>query len=76
MINLNIEEKIIEFISFCVETFKVKHKMRGKDVANLFNKSGVIDFLIEGYDILHTQSKDYILSEIEVFLKNRGYELW
>lgn len=69
------QEMIIEFISFCIENFKVKHKMKGKDVANLFNESGVIDFLMEAYDALHTQGKDYIISDIEYYLKKRGYNL-
>ncbi|WP_459612412.1 DUF3791 domain-containing protein [Clostridium botulinum] len=69
------DEKIFEFISFCIENFKAKFKMKGKEVANLFYESGVTDFLIESYDLLHTQGNDYILSEIEIFLKNRGYKL-
>ncbi|WP_225901019.1 DUF3791 domain-containing protein [Clostridium botulinum] len=73
--NLTRDEKIFEFISFCIENFKVKFKMKGKEVANLFYESGVTDFLIESYDLLHTQGNDYILSEIEIFLKNRGYKL-
>ncbi|WP_251862424.1 DUF3791 domain-containing protein [Clostridium sp. Marseille-Q2269] len=73
--NLTSNEKVFEFISFCIENFKVKFKMKGKDVANLFFQSGVTDFLIDSYDLLHTQGKDYILSEIEIYLKNRGYKL-
>ncbi|HDK7180866.1 TPA: DUF3791 domain-containing protein [Clostridium botulinum] len=75
MMNLTRDEKVFEFISFCIENFKVKFKMKGKEVANLFYESGVTDFLIESYDLLHTQGNDYILSEIEIFLKNRGYKL-
>ena len=75
MVDLNDDEKILEFVSFCIENFKVKFKMKGKDVANLFSKSGVMDFLIDSYDLLHTQGKEYILSEIELFLQNRGYKL-
>jgi hypothetical protein len=33
MKELNNEEKIIEFTSFCIENFKVKHSMAGRDVA-------------------------------------------
>ena len=47
--------------------------MHGKDVANLFDKQGVIEFLISDYDILHTQGKEYILEEITRFLEKRGY---
>ncbi|WP_242651344.1 DUF3791 domain-containing protein [Clostridium tetani] len=41
-------------------------------MANLFYENGITDFLIDNYDILHTQGKGYILSEIELFLQNRG----
>jgi hypothetical protein len=75
MMELNNEEKLIEFISFCIENFKIKHNMKGRDVANLFKKSQVIQFLTEGYEMLHTQGKDYIIEEIDIFLKNRGYTL-
>jgi hypothetical protein len=69
------QEAVIEFVSFCIENYKVKHKMKGRDVANLFNESGVIDFLMDGYDILHTQGKEYIISEIEAYLKKRRYNV-
>ena len=74
MIELNNEERVIEFLSFCIENFKVKHSMSGKDVAILFKQSGVLEFVSNGYEALHTQGKEYILEEIEIFLKNRGYE--
>jgi transcription termination factor Rho len=74
MIELNNEERVIEFLSFCIENFKVKHSMSGKDVAILFKQSGVLEFVSNGYEVLHTQGKEYILEEIDIFLKNRGYE--
>lgn len=75
-LELSENEKVMEFVSFCIENFKVKFNMKGKDVANLFYKSGVIDFLIESYELLHTQGAEYIISEIQLFLENRGYKLW
>lgn len=74
-LELSENEKVMEFVSFCIENFKVKFNMKGKDVANLFYKSGVIDFLIESYELLHTQGAEYIISEIQLFLENRGYKL-
>lgn len=75
MVKINYDEKVLEFVSFCIENFKFKTEMSGKDVSTLFYESGVTDFLIESYDLLHTQGKEYILSEIELFLQNRGYKL-
>lgn len=74
IVELNNEEKIIEFASFCIENFKVKHSITGKEVAILFRQSGVLEFIRNGYEMLHTQGKEYILEEIEIFLKNRGYK--
>ena len=39
--------------------------MNGKDVANLFKDSGALKFIIEGYELLHTQGKEYILKRTE-----------
>lgn len=74
MVELKEQEKISEFVSFSIENFKVKHSMKGKDVANLFKVSGALEFVANGYEMLHTQGKEYVLEEIEIFLKNRGYE--
>lgn len=39
-----LKEPVIEFLSFCIESFKVKYRKKGKEVASLFHESGVIDF--------------------------------
>ena len=74
MVELNKEEQLIEFVSFCIENFKVKHGMKGKETAHLFKEYNLLQFLAENYEILHTQGKEYIIEEIEIFLKNRGYK--
>ena len=36
-------------------------------------ESGCIEtYLVPHYDVLHTQSSDYVLDDIELYLKNRG----
>ena len=70
--NLNREEKVIEFISFCIENYKIKHSISGKYASDIFNKNGLINFLEESYDLLHCHSKQYILEEIEKYLSIRG----
>ncbi|MGL5084800.1 MAG: DUF3791 domain-containing protein [Clostridium sp.] len=39
---------------------------------DIYNKSGVIDLLTDGYELLHTQGKDYVIDEIEV--DNKGID--
>jgi uncharacterized protein DUF3791 len=66
-------KKTMEFVSLCIESYKTEYKKSGKDVIELFDDFGVTEFLIEGYDILHTQSIRYVMEEISLYLKNRGY---
>lgn len=66
-----LQEPVKEFVSFCIENFKIKYNKSEKEVVDLFNESGVMEFIIEGYDVLHTQYRDYIIEEIEIFLENR-----
>ena len=65
-------EKKAEFVSSCIEAYKVRHAMKGADAVNMFEKEGVLDYLIDGYDVLHTQSLEYVIDEIELYLKKRG----
>jgi hypothetical protein len=59
------------FITFCIENYNHENGLSASDALYLFTKYRVFEFLIDGFDVLHTQSKEYILSEIELFLKNR-----
>ncbi len=48
------EKKINDFIVFCMEIYKSKKSMTGKEVYELFEKYGVLNYLQEGYEVLHT----------------------
>ena len=65
------DKKINDFIIFCMELYKYKEKLTGKQVYELFEKYGVFDYLKEGYDVLHTQGSDWLMNEIDEFLKIR-----
>lgn len=60
----------IEFVAFCVEQYKHTMQQSGSEVYDIFEKHGVISFLIENYEILHTQSAQSIQFEIEQYIKN------
>lgn len=56
------------FVAFCIEQFKVAKKMDGAAVAELFKSHGVVDYLYEHFDVLHTQSRQWLLEEIDMFI--------
>ena len=54
----------LEFVAFCIEQYKKAANMGGREVEQLFSKRGVITFLIDNYEVLHTQSAQFIQEEI------------
>lgn len=55
------QTKVLEFTSFCIEVYAETYKMTGTDVANLFDKKGILNYLFNNYDALHTQGKEYLV---------------
>ncbi len=70
----DIEYKINEFIIFCLESYKERQGLSGKETYSIFEKYNVFDYLVEGYAVLHTQGEEWIINDIDEYLKNRGYK--
>lgn len=59
------------FLVFCTEKYIKNHSLTASEVYTLFQKYKVFDFLTTNYEALHTQSEQYILEEIDLYLKKR-----
>lgn len=59
------------FLSFCLENYKEHKKISAEEALFLFQKYKVLDFLENVFDALHTQSKDYIMCEIDTYIRNQ-----
>ncbi len=62
---------IEKFLIFCLELYRTKEKHNQKSALSDFKKYRVFDFLREGFDVLHTQSPQYIYKEIESFINHK-----
>ena len=60
-----------EFKVFCLECYKSEHKIKGKDAFRLFKEYGVLDYLGEFYDSLHSFGYQYLVQEIDEFIEVR-----
>lgn len=65
-------DKISYFIAFCIEQYKTAKRMKGEDVANLFFDKGVDRFLTDNYEVLHTQSHQWLIEEIDDYLNTQS----
>lgn len=62
------ELDVAYFVSFCIEQYKKKNSMQGREVMELFDKYGVLQYLSEHFEILHTQSWQWIMEEALTYL--------
>ena len=65
------DEMEAEFIAFCIEIYKMKLGVSGAKVAEYFEDIGLLDFLLENYDMLHTLGREQLIGEMERFLAPR-----
>lgn len=66
-------ENELEFVIFCIENVANKLDVEAEKVYLCFDKNKIInEYLIPSYEVLHTQSKEYIVNDIIEFLHKRS----
>lgn len=69
------ELDIAYFLSFCIEQYKMEQGLSGEEVMNLFEKYNVLPYLSDNFEVLHTQSRQWLLEEIEGYIAKRKEEM-
>ena len=68
------KQDIAYFLSFCIEQYKNEKGMNGAEVLETFARYGVLDYLNNHFEILHTQSRQWILEDIDEYINARKGE--
>lgn len=72
---MNIKDsKELEFAIFCIENVASFLGRDAREVYKLLTEESDIlnSYIVPEYEILHTQSKEYIVNDIVEFMKERG----
>ena len=67
----------LEFAVFCIENVAAKLGVDAERVYQAFTeKSDILhSYIVPEYEMLHTQSKDYIIDDIIGLMEERGIQL-
>lgn len=65
------KEMIITIL--CLENFKMRKKISGKDAYLIFEQFAVFDHIIKSYNVYHEKDIKYINKDIDTYLKSKGY---
>lgn len=67
----------LEFAIFCIESVAIKLGVDAEQVYKAFTqKSDILNgYIVPEYEVLHTQSRDYIVEELLDVMKEKGVEV-
>ena len=60
-----------DFLIYCVETYKSAKNLTGRQVAELFTRYDVWDYVYSCYEALHTTGAKYIVEDIDLYIEAR-----
>lgn len=71
----NVDE--LEFAVFCIENIAIRLGKNAEEIYQaLTEKSNILhSYIIPEYEMLHTQSKEYIIDDIVSLMEERGITL-
>lgn len=69
------KQDIAYFLSFCIEQYKTEKGISGSEAMELLSKYGVLDYLADHFEVLHSQSRQWILEDIDEYIRIRKEEV-
>ena len=64
-----------DFMIYCTEQYKSAKKLNGKQVAELFTRYQVWDYIYSCFEALHTTGVNYIVEDIDLYIEARQFSL-
>ncbi len=64
--------KELPFIVLCIEEYKNRKSLSGNEVISLFKAHSVIEYIKSFYESLHTTGINYIIDDIDTYIKSRA----
>ena len=64
----------LDFAVFCIESLSESLMLNGADIYKMLTEDSKIldDYILPNYEPLHTQGKEYIVSDIVDYMKEEG----
>ena len=69
--NRDVPKEVFEFYTYCLENYVIRKQISGMRAWVIFKESGADKYVIDNYDLLHTQGLEYVLDDIQRFMNRR-----
>ncbi len=61
----------LDFLVYCIENYKNKKGLKGREAIELFNKYRVVDYINASYEALHTTGREYVIDDLSIYINAR-----
>lgn len=62
----------IAFVTYCIGNLSQRLGLSQTEVYNLLAESGILhDYIIGAFDVLHTFGKDYLMDDLEGYMREK-----
>lgn len=61
----------LDFLVYCIESYKNANGLKGREAIELFNKYRVIEYINASYEALHTTGREYIIEDLNIYINAR-----
>lgn len=66
-----LSKEVFEFYTYCIENYAIRKQISGIRAWVIFKESSADEYVIDNYDLLHTQGMEYVLDDIQRFINRR-----
>jgi hypothetical protein len=65
-------DEATKFLIFCIEEYKTAKGLSGSQTVKLFKQHGVTEFILKHHDVLHCDSLDGIIWQLDDYIANHS----
>lgn len=58
-----------KFMIYCAEQYKKAKNLTGRQLADLFSRYGVWEYVFACYEALHTTGTNYVIEDIDLYIE-------
>ena len=69
--NRDVSKEEFDFYTYCLENYAIRKHISGMRAWVIFKESGADKYILDNYDLLHTQGLEYVLDDIQRFINRR-----
>lgn len=63
------DDSVPTFVAFAIEQYKHHKGISGKEAMQILSDAGVLEHLVEFYDVLHQQGAKWLMEEIDELME-------